>query len=140
VPDIPNKLIKPPLRNSLARQRKDFWDIVIQHNGPVNCIYTNKQLAIGDCAVEQLFLMRQTAFYDTPIDEYCGLQLLGLKTVLNNARNTDTEKLLQDYLTFILDLADFVNLDAQLLRTKFKDNVEPWITISSDNGFELMTN
>ena len=52
VPDIPNKLIKPPLRNSLLKQRKDFWDIVIHHNGPVDCIYTKKPLTIGDYAVE----------------------------------------------------------------------------------------
>jgi hypothetical protein len=52
VPDIPNKLIKPARRNSLSRHRKDFWDIVIAHNGPVNCICTQKPLNIGNYAVE----------------------------------------------------------------------------------------
>jgi hypothetical protein len=162
VPDIPNKLIKPPLRNSLARQRKDFWDIVIQHNGPVNCIYTNKQLAIGDYAVEHFvpyaFVSHDLLWNLIPadksfnssksdklpsmthhFDQYCDLQLLGLKTVLTNARNKNTEKLLQDYLTFIPDLTDFATLDLQLLKAKFKDNVGPLITIASNNGFEFMT-
>ena len=71
-------------------------------------------------------------------DSYCDLQLPGIKTVLSNARNKNTEKLLQDYLTFIPDLADFVNLDAQVLKAKFKDNVGPLITIAENNGFEFI--
>jgi hypothetical protein len=35
-----------------------------------------------------------------------------LKTVLSNAHNKNIEKLLQDYLTFIPDLADFGSLPA----------------------------
>jgi hypothetical protein len=71
-------------------------------------------------------------------DPYCDLQLLGLKTVLNNAHNTNTEKLLQDYLTFIPDLNDFTNSDASALKKRFKDNVSPLITIAANNGFEFM--
>jgi hypothetical protein len=161
VPDIPNKLIKQPLRNSLAKQRKDFWDIVIQHNGPVNCIYTKKQLSIGDYAVEHFvpyaFVSHDLLWNLIPadksfnsnkcdklpsisqhVDPYCDLQLLGLKTVLNNAHNTNTEKLLQDYLTFIPDLNDFTNSDASALKKRFKDNVSPLITIAANNGFEFM--
>jgi len=46
VPDIPNKLIKTPIRKRLNEQRK-FWDIVIGELGSVNCIYTNTTLKIG---------------------------------------------------------------------------------------------
>jgi diadenosine tetraphosphate (Ap4A) HIT family hydrolase len=52
VPDIPNKLIKPAARNSLTKQRKEFWDIVIDKNGPQHCIYTRKPLYKDDYAVE----------------------------------------------------------------------------------------
>ena len=58
--------------------------------------------------------------------------------MLSNARNKNTDKLLQDYLTFIPDLADFVNLDALVLKAKFKDNVGPLIMIAGSNGFEYM--
>ena len=58
--------------------------------------------------------------------------------MLSNARNKNTEKLLQDYLTLIPDLADFVNLDAQMLKARFKDNVGPLITIAGNNGFEFI--
>jgi len=161
VPDIPNKLIKPPLRNSLTKQRKDFWDIVIQHNGPVNCVYTNRKLAIGDYAVEHFvpyaFVSHDLLWNLIPADKsfnsskcdklpsmsrhfdpYCDLQLLGLKTVLNNAHNKNTKKLLQDYLTLIPDLTDSASLEPQTLKTKFRDNVSPLITIAANNGFEFL--
>ncbi len=69
--------------------------------------------------------MRQAPSMAHHFDPYCDLQLLGLSTILTNARNKSAEKLLQDYLTFIPDLAEFVNLDPQVLKAKFKDNVGP---------------
>jgi 5-methylcytosine-specific restriction endonuclease McrA len=51
VPDIPNKLIKPPRRNSLLNQRR-FWNRVFDHTGPLECIYTQKKLIDGNFAVE----------------------------------------------------------------------------------------
>ncbi|HMI01672.1 MAG TPA: HNH endonuclease domain-containing protein [Pedobacter sp.] len=161
VPDIPNKLIKPPQRNGLSKQRKDFWDLVIHHNGPVNCIYTQKKLTIGDYAVEHFvpyaFVSHDLLWNLIPADQsfnsskcdklpsmaqhfdpYFDLQMLGLKTVLGNAHNKNTEKLLQDYLTFIPDLVDFGSLDISVLKAKFKDNIQPLITIASNNGFEYL--
>jgi len=126
----------------LLKQRKDFWDIVIHHTGPVNCIYTNRQLAIGDYAVEHFvpyaFVSHDLLWNLIPADKGSDLQLLGLSTILTHARNKNTEKLLQDYLTFIPDLSDFVNLDPQVLKARFKDNVGPLITIAGNNGFEFM--
>lgn len=52
VPDIPNKLVREPKRKSLIKQRKEFWDIVINHHGSLNCIYTKKPLTMGNYAVE----------------------------------------------------------------------------------------
>lgn len=162
VPDIPNKLVKPPVRNGLTKQRKDFWDIVIHHNGPVDCIYTNRQLTIGDYAVEHFvpyaFVSHDLLWNLIPADKsfnssksdklpsmtqhfdlYYDLQLLGLTTILSNARNKNTEKLLQDYLTFIPDIMEPANLNLHELKTKFKDNVSPLITIAANNGFEFMS-
>jgi hypothetical protein len=161
VPDIPNKLIKPARRNSLSRHRKDFWNIVIAHNGPVNCIYTQKPLDIGNYAVEHFvpyaFVSHNMIWNLIPADQsfnsskcdklpsmahhfdpYFDLQALGLKTMLSNAHNKNTERLLQDYLTVIPDLADFGNLDSSVLKAKFKDNIQPLITIASNNGFEFL--
>jgi hypothetical protein len=52
VPDIPNKLVKLPVRKTLNKQRRDFWDVVINELGYVDCIYTNKRLTVNDYAVE----------------------------------------------------------------------------------------
>ncbi|MBN2173284.1 MAG: HNH endonuclease, partial [Bacteroidales bacterium] len=52
VPDIPNKLIKPAIRSSLNQQRLNFWNLVINEMGSVNCIYTGKKLTLGKFAVE----------------------------------------------------------------------------------------
>jgi hypothetical protein len=46
VPDIPNKLIKPAIRNGLNKQRKRFWDLVVGELGSVNCIYTGEKNCI----------------------------------------------------------------------------------------------
>ena len=43
VPAIPNKLIRPEVRNSLSKQH-DYWDMVMNIGGPVHCIYTDKEL------------------------------------------------------------------------------------------------
>jgi hypothetical protein len=82
--------------------------------------------------------MRQAPFYGTSIDPFFDLQLLGLNTVLSNAHNKNTEKLLQDYLTFIPGLVDFGSLDVSVLKGRFKDNIQPLITLASNNGFEFL--
>jgi hypothetical protein len=46
VPDIPNKLIKPAVKNSLNNQRKNFWDIVVKELGSVDCINMGKKLTV----------------------------------------------------------------------------------------------
>ena len=51
VPYIPNKLIKPPFRNGLAKQRL-FWDIVIDELGCIECIYSREKLTKGNYAAE----------------------------------------------------------------------------------------
>jgi hypothetical protein len=43
IPDIPNKLIRPNIRNNLISQRRYFWDIVINELGSVECIYTGEK-------------------------------------------------------------------------------------------------
>ena len=43
VPDVPSKLVKPILRDSLVKQRH-FWDTFIDINGSIKCIYTGKEL------------------------------------------------------------------------------------------------
>lgn len=155
VPDIPNKLIKPALRNSLSKQRK-LWDKVIERNGPVSCIYTAKPLAIGTYAVEHFlpyaFVSHDLLWNLIPADKsfnssksdklpnlerhfepYFQLQKLALQTFWSLDPNG---KFLEDYLSMMPDLKVLAELDDNRLRERFKETVQPLITIAANNGFE----
>ncbi|PTT02579.1 hypothetical protein DBR11_04415, partial [Pedobacter sp. HMWF019] len=157
VPDIPNKLIKPPRRNSLIKHRKEFWDIVIKHTGPIQCIYTGKTLT-DDYAVEHFipyaFVSHDLIWNLIPADKsfnsskcdklppmdkyfdaYFEIQERGLKTILENRHDS---KFLEHYLTFIPDLGSLHNMSRESLKERFKDNIQPLVTIASNNGFEFM--
>jgi hypothetical protein len=150
VPDIPNKLVKTPVRKSLGLQRK-FWDIIIGELGNVDCIYTNRKLVIGDYAVEH-FLPYAFVSHDLmwnlipadrsfnsfksdripPLERYfdsffnlqcCALEIIQIKA--------PKHKLLDDYLTVIPALSSFT-------RQRMFEQFQPLATIAQNNGFELM--
>ncbi len=153
VPDIPNKLIKSPLRKSLTRQRTQFWDIVIQELGGVDCIYTNQRLSVGNYAVEHFLpyafvshdliwnlIPADTSFNNSksdklpPLEKYFesffSLQQQAVEIVQAKAPQT---KLLQDYLTL------FPSLEEQHFnRDSFLARIQPLITIANNNGFDFL--
>lgn len=158
VPDIPNKLIKPAFRSSLTKQRKHFWDKVIEKNGPVNCIYTAKPLGIGEYAIEHFlpyaFVSHDLLWNLIPADKsfnssksdklpslerhfelYFQMQKLALQTFWEA---DPTSKFLEDYLPMIPDLSVLKELDDDGLRLRFRETVQPLITIASNNGFEYL--
>ena len=47
VPAIPNKLIRPEVRNALTKQH-NYWNMVMNIGGPIHCIYTDKELHPSD--------------------------------------------------------------------------------------------
>lgn len=126
VPDIPNKLIKSPIRKALTEQRK-FWDIVLSELGSVDCIYTNRKLVIGDYAVEHFlpyaFVSHDLMWNLIPADRsfnssksdklprlekyfepYFNLQCVALEIIQHKAPK---HKFLEDYLTIVPDIALF---------------------------------
>ena len=156
VPDIPNKLIRPAIRSSLNKQRKEFWDVVIEQTGSVKCIYTNRELCVGDYAVEHFlpyaFVSHDLVWNLIPADRifnssksdklpiwekhfepYFQLQKLALKTFWGI---NPGHKFLEDYLPMFPDLSVLKDLDDQTFRKRFIDTVQPLITIASNNGFE----
>ncbi|MFN5031681.1 MAG: HNH endonuclease domain-containing protein [Flavobacteriia bacterium] len=150
VPNIPSKLIRPEKRGSLVKHKKDFWDIVLEKTGPVKCIYTNKSLKIGEYAVEH-FIPFQFVSHDLmwnlipadgsfnssksdklPIlddyfDDFYALQQEAVKIVqFKEPKN----KFLEDYLTLFHDL--------NLSKDRYREQIEPLITIAHNNGFQFM--
>ena len=51
VPAISNKLVKPEKRDSLSSQHR-YWDMVINLGGPIQCLYTGKDLYQGSYALD----------------------------------------------------------------------------------------
>lgn len=156
VPDIANKLIKPPFRNGLGKQRQ-FWNLVVDELGPVRCIYTEKKLTHGDFAVEH-FVPYAFVSHDLiwnlipacrtfnssksdklpPLDQYFDsffeIQVKALEVVLHTDPNN---KLLEDYLNIFPELTTAVqNKDDS--KQRFREQIQPLISIAANNGFEFM--
>ena len=152
VPDIPNKLVKPALRGSLTKQRKQFWDLVLNEVGSVCCIYTGKKLTVANYAVEHFipysFVSHDLIWNLIPADKsfnstksnklpslekyfnpFFELQKTAIEIVQAKSPNS---KLLEDYLTI------FPDLDQSFSEGKFRERIQPLITIASNNGFEFM--
>jgi len=158
VPDIPNKLTKPAARNSLTQQRKKFWDLVVQELGYVKCIYTGEKLTIGNYAVEHFipynFVSHDLIWNLIPadksfnssksdklpsLDKYFNQFFYLHKTAIEIVRKkAPKNKFLEDYLTIFSDLDEVKNLPVNFTKEKFKERIQPLITIASNNGFEFL--
>ncbi|MBE0674965.1 MAG: hypothetical protein IH591_09920 [Bacteroidales bacterium] len=159
VPDIPNKLIKPAVRNSLTNQRRNFWDIVLRELGSLECIYTGKRLTIGDYAVEHFipyaFVSHDLIWNLVPADpsfnsskrdklpqldkyfiSFFSMQKLAFEIV---CEKTPNNRYLEEYLTIFPDIEEFKNLSEIFTKDKFKERFQPLVTIASNNGFEYMS-
>lgn len=154
VPDIGNKLIKPNFRNTLTNQRANYWNIVFKQLGSIKCIYTNKDLFIDSYALDHFvpyaFVSHNLIWNLIPIDKnfnsskgdklpsmdfffdkFFELQKTAFEIIRNEYPNS---KLLEDYLTIypaINKIEDFEYL-------RYKENIQPLITIANNNGFAYM--
>lgn len=152
VPDIPNKLIKPATRNSLTAQRTKYWDLVLNELGSIKCIYTGEKLTVGNYAVEHFIpysfvshdliwnlIPADKSFNSTKSDKLPPLEkyfnpffTLQKKAFEIISEKSPKNKMLEDYLTIFPDLTSFT-------KEKFKERIQPLITIASNNGFEYLT-
>lgn len=150
VPDIPNKLKRPETRGSLSKHKKDFWDIVIKELGFVNCIYTDKKLIEGTYAIEH-FIPFQFVAHDLmwnliPADPtfncskgdrlpqmdlyFNDFFLLQKEAVHIVGKTNPKNRFLEEYLTVFPDL----NMSIE----KYKECIQPMLTIAGNNGFQYM--
>ena len=158
VPGIPGKLIKPATRNSLADQRRNFWDIVLKELGSIDCIYTGKKLTVGNYAVEHFIpfsfvthdlvwnlIPADSSFnsskndklpsLNTYFDSFFSIQKTALEIIKTKA---PSNKYLEDYLTIFSDLDVLNDSPGNFTKENFKNRLQPLITIASNNGFEFM--
>jgi hypothetical protein len=152
VPDIPNKITKKLVRGALTEQRK-FWNIVIAELGSVNCIYTNNTLSGRNYAIEHFipyaFVAHDLIWNLIPADRsfnsvksdklpsldryfesFFNLQQMAVDIIRQKMPNN---KLFEDYLTIFPELGN-----QPLNKQKFREQLQPLITIANNNGFQFM--
>lgn len=156
VPDISNKLIKPEIRNHLTKQRKSYWKIVFDELKNIECIFTGNKLTFEennyaiDHFVPHAFVSHDLIWNLIPIDKkynsfksdklplfekyfekFFNLQ----KEAHNIVRKIDPKnKYLEDFLTIFPNS----NRDYYLDFERYKDVIQPLITIAHNNGFSYL--
>lgn len=150
VPDIPNKLVKPALRSSLTKQRNNFWKVVFDELGHVDCIFTGTRLYFTennfaiDHFVPHAFVSHDLIWNLIPIekrfnssksdrlpifekhfDKFLEIQKTAFE--LNKKYNPGS-KYLEEYLSIFPDINTFEE-------AKFVNTIQPLLTIANNNGF-----
>ena len=156
VPNISNKISKSVSRNSLFKQTNEYWKLVFNELGAIECIFTNNRLVFDekkyalDHFVPHAFVSHDLIWNLIPIDKtfnsskrdklpllnkyfdkFYNLQKTAFEIVkYHNSKN----KYLEEYLTIFPDLECNSEFDYQ----RYKETIQPLITIASNNGFSYM--
>ena len=155
VPAIPNKLIRPEVRNSLTKQH-NYWDMVMNIGGPIRCIYTNTELYPDDYDLDHFipwsFVSHDLLWNLIPSDgsinssksnklpeldfylpKLADLQHHSLQLILN----ADTEpKVLEDFISLGYTARELANMDDVRFRELYERTFNPINQIALNMGFE----
>lgn len=156
VPDIPNKISKSLNRNSLIKQTNEYWKLVFNELGAIECIFTNKRLIFEekkyalDHFIPHAFVSHDLIWNLIPIDKSFNsfksdkLPVLNKyfdkffqlqKTAYEIVKNSNSKnRYLEEYITIFPDLKDNNQFDY----LRYKETIQPLITIASNNGFSYM--
>jgi hypothetical protein len=152
IPDIPGKLIKPPVRGSLLNQRKNYWDIVFKEMGTIECIYTDTTLHIDKYALDHFvphaFVSHDLIWNLAPIDvtfnSYKSDKLPDMNFHFNKFYKVQKEafeivaqvnpqsKLLEEYI-YLFGANHHENKFGYEI---FRNTISPLISIAENNGFQ----
>lgn len=155
VPAIPNKLIRPDVRNSLAKQH-DYWDMVMKIGGPVHCIYTDKLLLPREYDLDHFipwsFVSHDLLWNLIPSDgsinssknnklpaldyylpKLAEMQHYALKTVINEGKSP---KLLEDYVSLGYTAKELASMSDERFRIVYERTFNPICQIAQNMGFE----
>ncbi|MEI6755300.1 MAG: HNH endonuclease domain-containing protein [Paludibacter sp.] len=155
VPDVPSKLVKPILRDSLLKQRH-FWDTFIDLNGSMKCIYTGKELYKKsydlDHFVPWSFVSHNLLWNLLPADSGINSSKSNNLPLLNEYLRpfakmhqqaiqviypkNPNNKLLEDYLTLHDSLSDLVQLSDNEFLNVFQKTFSPMVQIAENMGFK----
>lgn len=152
IPDIPGKLIKPPVRGSLLNQRKNYWDIVFKEMGTIECIYTDTSLSINKYALDHFvphaFVSHDLIWNLAPID-----------VMFNSIKSDKLPDMVFHFDKFYriqkdaFEIITHINPQSKLLEQfvylfgadynenefgyqTFRNTISPLISIAENNGFQ----
>jgi hypothetical protein len=156
VPDIPNKINKTSTRKPLTKQTNEYWKLIFQELGSIECIFTGKTLVFDEKAyaldhfVPHAFVSHDLMWnlilidraynssksdklpsLDRYFDKFFNLQKTGFEIVKSHSAKN---KYLEDYLTIFPDLEN----DNAFDYVRYKESIQPLITIAHNNGFSFM--
>ncbi len=156
VPNVPSKLIKPNLRESLTKQHK-FWDTYIERVGHMNCIYTGKPIVAKkydlDHFVPWSFVSHNLLWNLIPADSsinssksnnlppldiylkpFSKLQQNALKVMYEENQNN---AIFEDYLIVYDSVSDLVHLSETDFYEVFRKTFSPMVQIAENMGFKI---
>lgn len=153
VPDIPNKLIKPAIRNGLTKQTNEYWKLVFKELGSINCIFTDTKLYFDEknyaldhfvphafvshdliwnlLPIERSFNSSKSdklPLFDMHFDKFYDIQKLAFEI---NKHHNSKSKYMDEFLTIFPSIETFE-------KEKFSNTIQPLLTIASNNGFQYM--
>lgn len=155
VPAIPNKLIRPDVRNSLTKQH-NYWDMVMELNGPIQCIYTDTELHPQDYALDHFipwsFVCHDLLWNLIPsngsinssksnklpdLDFYlpklAALQHHSIKVMINAGREP---KVMEDFVSLGYSAKDLADMSSDRFRELYERTFYPINQIALNMGFE----
>ena len=155
VPAISNKLIKPETRTPLTAQHR-YWNTVMQIVGPIECIYTGRQLHTGEYELDHFipwsFVSHDLLWNLMPadpsinssksnklpdLDLYLPKLAIAHQAALRiNLNVGKQEKLLEDYLSLGHTPQEIVAMDKEHLFDCFFQTFTPMHQIALNMGFE----
>lgn len=153
VPDIPSKLIKPIMRDSLKKQHQ-FWDFYMDYN-PLSCIFTGKILQMKEYDLDHFvpwsFVSHNLLWNLLPTDasinssksnrlpnlelylpSFAKLHHEAIGTMYEHAPN---HKILEDYLTIYDSIPDLIRLDEEDFYQVYYKTFSPMIQIAENMGY-----
>lgn len=154
VPNVPSKLVKPILRDSLTKQRH-FWNSYIDINGSFECIYTGRTLLKNEYDLDHFVpwsfvshnllwnLLPANSIINSsknnnlpPLEMYlrpfAQIHKKALQTIYPSNPNN---KLLEDYLTLHNSISELVQLSDDDFFNIFHKTFSPMVQIAENMGF-----
>ncbi|MGY6523746.1 MAG: HNH endonuclease domain-containing protein [Mongoliitalea sp.] len=159
VPEIPSKLVKPASRNPLTSQRNNFWNLVFDELGEIECIYTHEKLTRSNYEVEH-FIPYSYVCHDLmwnlvpadPIfnsrksnklpkledyfDGFYKIQKQAIEVILSKKPNS---KYLLDYLFLFKNLDEIEELPTLFDKDRLREAFQPLILMAHNNGFQYLS-